>query len=113
MTMKDRIKALCKENGVTAQKLEQDCGFANGYISKLDKSTPNGSKLKAIAEYFGVSVDYIVGNDEDNDDLSEYLKDEQIRRLVLFAGGNLPRQNREKYIDAIIGTIQIMTNLNK
>lgn len=115
MTMRERIKTLCKERGITAQKLEKDCGFANGYISKLDRSTPNGSKLRIIADYFGITVDSLYGKapETECDMLTEYLQDEQIRRLVLFAGGNLPQQNREKYVDALIKTIQTLTELSK
>ena len=94
MTIKDRIKALCRERGVTAQKLEQDCGFANGYISKLDKSTPNGSKLKVIAEYFGVSVDYIVGND------SEKVTDSNAMRIAALSR-LLTTDNQRKVMEMI------------
>ena len=59
MDLKDRIKELCKERGISVSKLERDCGFSNGYISKLDKSTPNTKKIQTIADYFGVSLDFL------------------------------------------------------
>lgn len=60
MTIKERIKQLCKNRGISLHKLEQDLGFAKGYISKLDKSTPNTKKMQLIADYFNVSVDYLM-----------------------------------------------------
>lgn len=60
MTIKDRIKDLCVKNGITVNKLETTLGFGTGYISKLDKSTPNTKKIKLIAEYLNVSVDYLM-----------------------------------------------------
>ena len=60
MTLKDNIKNLCKEKGVSMNKLETDLEFGKGYISKLDKSVPNSAKLQKIADYFGVSVDYLM-----------------------------------------------------
>lgn len=60
MTIKDRIKDLCIKNGITVNKLETTLGFGTGYISKLDKSTPNTKKIKLIADFFNVSVDYIM-----------------------------------------------------
>lgn len=60
MTIKERIKELCRNRGVTAAKLERECGFANGYISKLDKSTPTTKNIQKIADYFGVSVEYLM-----------------------------------------------------
>lgn len=62
MTLKERIKELCKQKKIAVSKLEDDLGFAGGYISKLDKSTPNTDKINAIANYLDVSLDYLIGN---------------------------------------------------
>jgi len=43
--------------------MEEDLGLAKGYISKLDKSSPTSDKLLSIANYLGVSTDYLLGND--------------------------------------------------
>ena len=64
MTLRERIKELCKTKGVSLNRLENELDFAKGYISKLDKSTPNSTKLKAIADYLGVSVDYLLTGQE-------------------------------------------------
>lgn len=63
MTLRDRIKDLCKKKGISVNRLELDCEFAKGYISKLDKSTPNSDKLQKIADYFGVTLDYLMNGD--------------------------------------------------
>lgn len=60
MNIKERIKDLCKKKGITVNKLETELGFGTGYISKLDKSTPNAKKIQTIADYFNVSVDYLM-----------------------------------------------------
>lgn len=62
--MKERIKELCKNNGISMNKLEDTLGFGKGYISKLGESTPNASKIKKIADYFGVTVDYLMTGKE-------------------------------------------------
>ena len=73
--MKERIKALCKDNGISMNKLEETLGFGKGYISKLVSSTPNATKIKKIADYFNVSVDYLMtGNEVENE--KYYLNDE-------------------------------------
>lgn len=59
MTIKDRVKSLCKDKGITADNLEKELGFAKGYISHLDASSPNINKAAQISEYFGVSLDYL------------------------------------------------------
>lgn len=64
MNTKDIIKGLCKTNKISVNKLETDLGFGTGYISKLDKSVPNTKKIKLIADYFNVSVDYLMTGKE-------------------------------------------------
>ena len=64
MTIKERIKSLCKKHGISMNKLEQDLDFGTGYISKLDKSTPNTKKMQLIADHFNVSVDYLMTGKE-------------------------------------------------
>ena len=72
--LKIRVKQLCKAKGVSMRKVETDLGFAIGYLSKLDTSTPNGRKIKQIADYFGVTVEYLMtGKEESN----EYYLDKE------------------------------------
>lgn len=60
MNLKERIKTLCKENEITVNKLEKTLGFGTGYVAKLDNSTPNTAKIQLIADFFNVSLDYLM-----------------------------------------------------
>ena len=73
--MKERIKSLCKEHGISRNKLEDTLGFGKGYISKLGNTTPNTAKIKLIADYFNVSVDYLMTGEE-NESEKYYLNEE-------------------------------------
>lgn len=66
MSTKDRIKELCAKNKISVNKLETDLGFGTGYVSKLDKSTPNTAKIQKIADYFNVSIDYLLTGEENS-----------------------------------------------
>lgn len=81
--MKERIKELCRLKGISMNKLEDCLGFAKGYISKLDKSTPNASKVKLIADYFKVSVEYLMTGEEKNDSIPYYIN-EDARDMAQF-----------------------------
>lgn len=39
-------------------------GFGNGTIGKWDKASPSADKLKMVADYFGVSVDYLLTGEQ-------------------------------------------------
>lgn len=61
MDLKKRVQGLCKEKNVTSQQLEVDLGFGKGYISKLNSSVPNVSKIQRIADYLDVPLDFLLG----------------------------------------------------
>lgn len=60
MTIKEKISILAKENGLTLQKLEEELGFGGGTIHTWRTASPSVEKLKRVADYFGVSVDYFL-----------------------------------------------------
>lgn len=64
MDLRDRIKELCKSKNISMNALETELGFGKGYISKLGKSTPNATKMQQIADYFGVTIDYLINGYE-------------------------------------------------
>ena len=57
---------LLEERGVTAYKVSKATGIAGSTFSdwKSGRSTPKQDKLQKIADYFGVSVDYLNGEEE-------------------------------------------------
>lgn len=76
MTLKDRVKTLAQERGISLPALESELGFGNSTIVKWDKSTPNADKLNAVAKYFGVTMDYLL-NGEGEDSMLLTVKDER------------------------------------
>jgi len=65
MEIVDKIRLLAAEKGVSMAQLERDCGFSKNSVIKWDKNTPGGDKLLRVAQYLGVSVDYLLGNSAD------------------------------------------------
>ena len=69
-----RLRSLIEEKNISKQKLADEIGVSRQAISQYcDGSTvPNADKLLKIAEYFNVSLDYLVGKTEaktDNKDV--------------------------------------------
>ena len=66
MTVYERIESLRKERKISQGNLEKELGFSNGSISKWKTSMPKPERLQKIADYFGVTVDYLMtGNESD------------------------------------------------
>lgn len=57
----EKIETLCVQNKMNLTKLERDCGLANATIRRWKNSSPSAENLKKVADYFGVSVDYLLG----------------------------------------------------
>lgn len=55
------IKALCQSRKTTIKAVEKAVGLGNGTIRRWDAHAPNVDSVVAIAQYFGVSVDYLLG----------------------------------------------------
>ena len=78
METNERIKKLCKERGVTIQRLEIELGEKPTSIAKVS-SNSKAEKLYKIARYFGVTVDYLITGDSPaafilRDDEADILK---------------------------------------
>lgn len=57
----EKIKSLCETRQITISKLEKILGFGNATIVRWGKGCiPTVDKLKAVAEYFDVTVDYLL-----------------------------------------------------
>ena len=60
MLIYDRIKQLCKENGVTVTGTEATLGFARGSLCKIDKNKPSMDKVAKLADFLHTTTDYIM-----------------------------------------------------
>lgn len=66
-TIKERIKTLADAHGIALSKLDSMLGFGNGTIGKWSKNVPTADKLQKVADYFEVSVDYLLGRELSNE----------------------------------------------
>lgn len=57
----DRVVELCKEKGISQRKLQEEMNMSMGSLSKWKTSTPNATLLQKVADYFGVTTDYLTG----------------------------------------------------
>ncbi len=63
----ERIRGLMKENGLSQVALAKKIGVKQNTVSAwvLGKKEPCIENLWRLADYFGVSVDYLVGRADD------------------------------------------------
>lgn len=61
-TLYNNIKYLTDKSGITIKELEERIGFSNGQIGKWKQTSPSIYKVKAVADYFNVTLDSLVSN---------------------------------------------------
>lgn len=80
MTVFDRLKYLCDKQGISINTLEERIGLSKNVLYSWKKKVPGGNNLKLVADYFGVTTDYLLGR-TDTPQFSR--KDERdVQRLI-------------------------------
>lgn len=72
MNLLEKIQELCKQKNISVTKLEQELNLGKSTIMKWSNASPSVDKLNKVANYFEVSIDYLLGKTEEknyNNDL--------------------------------------------
>lgn len=62
----ENISRMCQKRGISISRLEKELGFGNATIRGWVSSSPTVERLKAVADYFGVTVDDLISNRNDS-----------------------------------------------
>ena len=84
-TLYDRLDALCKERGIKGGRMCTDLGISKSLMTDLKsgrKKTISAITAQKIATYFGVSVGYLLGEEDKkekplingDEELTEYIQ---------------------------------------
>ncbi|EGO9398488.1 helix-turn-helix domain-containing protein [Enterococcus faecalis] len=64
MTVFDRIKLLAKKRGKSLNRIEEELGLPKNVLYRMKTSdNPTKDRLETLANYFDVSVDYLLGRE--------------------------------------------------
>jgi len=117
LTLVDRIRTLAKQRDMSLPQLEVELGLGNGTISRWRTSSPNTDKLQKIADYFNVSMDYLLGRNvelsqRDERDIAKRLENaltdlENSQEALMFSGEPLDDETRELLKASLENSIRI------
>lgn len=108
----NRIAMLCKQRGISVGKMCNQLGISRGNLTELKMErikTLKINNLTKIANFFNVSVDYLLGNEEkpvveEDNELNEMLEDirrnPELRAMFSIIRKSTPEQVRQ-YTDVI------------
>lgn len=123
--MYEIFEKLLKEHGVTAYRVSKETGVTTATLTswKQGKYTPKPEKMQKIADYFGVSLSYLMTGKEDSEKEPQLKpKDKKDIREILASTEELLKQDGLMFdgdpaspeaIDSILSAMQIGMEMAK
>lgn len=125
----DVFSKLCAIKGVSCKRAAMEIGLSNSIAAKWKRTgaTPNGETLSKIADYFGVTVGYLLGEEEQKEKPVLTKKDEldiardleaMMQRLdeggdLMFDGDPISDEARASILNALQMGLEIAKVKNK
>ena len=116
MKFKERLKALRKELNLTQKEFAEKIGYTRTAVSawEIGRNEPSNNDTIKLAEYFGVTTDYLLGKS----DLRDPEKIELENLDIAFASGlrGLNKENQEtlkNIMEGLLAKQKIEDNLKK
>lgn len=111
-TFNTRIKQLREDKGLTQEELAKALGIARPTLAswEIGRREPDFETTTKIADFFGVSVDYLLGRTDDPRSLKEKVFDptyeptevdlEELLQIadIRFMGEKLAKQDKDKLL---------------
>lgn len=95
MTIYERIQKLAKEHSISIRALEEKLEFGNGTLKRWDTNVPAVDRVEKVANFFDVSVDYLLGRTEKQNTITEKDLDRMLDNAVSFSGQPMNEHDRE------------------
>lgn len=106
MTLGERIRMLREKNKLTQTELSKKLGIPNQNLSNYERGFrhPDYEALQKIADFFDVSVDYLLGRREKTKNPLD-LKDELMENEMAHWDGVPLTEEQRKYFFNLFSTI--------
>lgn len=105
----DRFKALCDQRGISCNKAALEMGLSNATPTAWKKRglTPKADTLEVIANYFGVSTDFLIGKEEKENSPDEFSLTEGEKKLIQLLR-QFPEDRKEFAVSMVISALENM-----
>ena len=94
MGIVEKIKKLCDDHSTNFAELERRVGLSNGQIRRWDKVSPKTDSIQKVADYFHVSIDYLLGRKEQSEHTETDLA-KMVDSAMSFDGKPINEHDRE------------------
>lgn len=102
LTLTQKIKSLADAKKTTFAEIERKTGISNGQIRRWDSSSPKVENVQKVADYFNVSLDYLLGREEPKVQKETDLR-KALENAVSFDGEELTENDKDALIAYMMG----------
>lgn len=108
MTTFERVKVLAEKQKISLKELALKLNMGENAIYSWKVKTPGADKLKAVADYFNVSTDYLLGR-TDNPQIDSDIPPEAVT-LAAHIDPSATEEDMKKFLNILIS---FNKNINK
>lgn len=91
----DRVKDLCRKKGISLSKLERTLGFSQNSLYSWKRASPSIEKLVVVANYFDVSLEYLLGLDEVDSEEKNFSYENLVQKDISYQNIRLSEEEKE------------------
>ena len=106
-TLYENIIALCNERGIKGGKMCTDIGMSKGILTDLKMGRQSGisaANAQKIASYFGVSVGYLLGEEQKKEAVTNSHDLSESKKQLLALAESCSEEEAEK----LLGMMKIL-----
>lgn len=90
------VRSLCAREGISITRLAEELKISRSNVTNWKNgSIPKMDKVGQIASYFGVSTDYLLGNEQKNKPVTENDRLDPLDRRIMELLGELNPENKK------------------
>lgn len=106
MTTFERIQELAKKRDKNLKEISIELGYSKNYLYTLKTKEPAADKLRNIANYFNVSVDYLLGRTDNPN--SDNLEEDEITTFFRVNTEDLTESEKDQLREELKEYLEFM-----
>ena len=113
MILADKIIRLRKKNGWSQEELAEKMNVSRQAVSKWEaaQSTPDLEKILQLGNLFGVTTDYLLKDEMEDEEFTDSMQDTMLRRITLAEANDYMEQRKDASIKIAIATFLCMLSV--
>ncbi|MBD5824755.1 helix-turn-helix domain-containing protein [Lactococcus petauri] len=99
MNFYQKLQELAKDKGVSFKQIEKELNYPTNTLYNYKSKDPSGQRLIELADYFDVTIDYLLGREEKVSPWTATVA----RATVKLIKPGLPKEETRKLLSQIFG----------